>query len=79
MGGGRGPSLGARPALEQRGHVFGLAPATTDLDERADNRSHHVTQEPVSGDFIREKAVECHASPDRVMVRVVPLVSLPAL
>ena len=57
MCGGRGPGLGARPPLEQRGHFFRLAPATADLDESAHNGAHHVAEEPVSGDLMRENAL----------------------
>ena len=57
MRGRGGSGLGARPVFEQRGHVFRLAPATTDIDKRADNRSHHMAEEAVSGDFIRKNAV----------------------
>ena len=45
---GRRPGLSPRPGLEQRGHVFGFAPATAHFDEGPDNRSHHVTEEAVS-------------------------------
>ena len=35
---------------------LGRAPAAADLDQRADNRAHHVAQEAVAGDFIRQQA-----------------------
>ena len=54
---GRGAGFGAWPPLEQRGHVFRLAPATTDLDESAHNSAHHVAEKAVPRDFIREDAL----------------------
>jgi len=55
VGRGGRPGLGARPGLEQRGHVFGFAPPTTDLNERPDDGSYHVPKEPISRYFIREQ------------------------
>jgi len=67
VGGGCRPGIGARPRLEQRSHVFGLSPPTTDLDKGPHDGSHHMAKEPVSADFIREQAtcITPHGACDR--------------
>ena len=64
-----GPASARGRCSSRDGHRLGLAPATADLDEGADNRSHHVTQEPVAADLIRRAGRRYHASSDRVIVR----------
>ena len=52
----RGSGLRPRPVLEQRGHGFRVAPAAPDVNEGAHNCSHHMAEETIAGDLIREKA-----------------------
>ena len=51
------PGLGTGSAIEELGHCFRVARATADLDEGANNRPNHVTQEPVSRNLIRQNAL----------------------
>lgn len=55
--GRRGAGLRARARLEQMRHVFGGAPPASDLDERANDCSHHMAEKSVSSDLIRQQAV----------------------